>query len=89
MAQQNAMPQPVIIDTDIGDDIDDAFALALALKSPELKIVGITTTFGDTEMRARIVDRYLAAVGRADIPVAAGPKSQTDNVMTQKAYAMR
>ncbi len=89
MAQQNAMPQPVIIDTDIGDDIDDAFALALALKSPELKIVGITTTFGNTEMRARIVDRYLTAVGRTDIPVAAGPKSQTDNVMTQKAYAMR
>jgi inosine-uridine nucleoside N-ribohydrolase len=81
--------QPVIIDTDIGDDIDDAFALALALKSPELKILGITTTFGDTEMRARIVDRYLKAVGREDIPVAAGPASTTDNLMTQKAYALQ
>ena len=80
-------PQLVIIDTDIGDDIDDAFAVGLALKSPELRILGVTTTFGDTEMRARILDRYLAAVGRSDIPVAAGPPSKTDNVMTQAAYA--
>ncbi len=34
----------VILDTDIGDDIDDAFALALALRSPELRLIGITTT---------------------------------------------
>jgi purine nucleosidase len=80
-------PQLVIIDTDIGDDIDDAFALALALRSPELKILGITTTFGDTELRARLVDRYLAAVGRSDIPVAAGPPTKNDNVFTQAAYA--
>jgi purine nucleosidase len=81
--------QPVIIDTDIGDDIDDAFALALALRSPELKILGVTTTFGDTEMRARLLDRYLTAAGREDIPIGAGPASTTDNVMTQKAYAQR
>lgn len=83
------VPELVIIDTDIGDDIDDAFALALALKSPELKILGVTTTFGDTELRARLLERYLHAVGRSDIPVFAGPKSQTDNVMTQAAYARR
>ena len=77
----------VIIDTDIGDDIDDAFALALALKSPELKVLGVSTAFGDTTMRARIVDRYLKAVGRSDIPVFAGPATTTDNVMTQAAYA--
>ncbi len=81
--------QEVIIDTDIGDDIDDAFALALALQSPELKILGVTTTFGNTEMRARLVDRYLKAVGRSDIPVFAGPMTKTDNVMTQAAYAKR
>jgi len=88
-AGQQPSAQPVIIDTDIGDDIDDAFALALALRSPELKILGVTTTFGDTEMRARLLDRYLKAVGRADIPVATGPASKTDNVMTQKAYALQ
>jgi inosine-uridine nucleoside N-ribohydrolase len=81
--------QLVIIDTDIGDDIDDAFALALALRSPELKILGVTTTFGNTELRARLVDRYLAAVGRSDIPVFAGPTTKTNNVMTQAAYAKR
>jgi purine nucleosidase len=84
------VPQLVILDTDIGDDIDDAFALALALRSPELRILGITTAFGDTELRARLVDRYLQAVGRGDIPVAAGvPTQHTNNVFTQAAYAQR
>jgi purine nucleosidase len=82
-------PQLVIIDTDIGDDIDDAFALALALRSPELKILGVTTTFGDTELRAKLVTRFLSAVDRRDIPVLAGPATKTDNVMTQAAYARR
>ncbi|HEY6489740.1 MAG: nucleoside hydrolase [Terracidiphilus sp.] len=87
--QPAAAPQLVILDTDIGDDIDDAFALALALRSPELKILGVTTTFGDTELRARLLERYLTAVGRSDIPVAAGPESEAHNVFTQKAYAQR
>lgn len=81
--------QLIWLDTDIGDDIDDAFALGLILKSPELKLLGVSTTFGDTEMRARLLDRYLAAAGRSDVPVGAGPESQTDNVMTQAAYARR
>jgi inosine-uridine nucleoside N-ribohydrolase len=82
-----AAPQLAILDTDIGDDIDDAFALALALRSPELKLLGITTTFGDTELRARLVDRYLHAVGRTNIPVAAGVPTAHTNVFTQMAYA--
>ncbi len=80
-------PQLAIIDTDIGDDIDDAFALALALRSPELKILGVTTAFGDTELRAQLVDRYLKAAGRTDIPVAAGAATQQNNVFSQAAYA--
>jgi inosine-uridine nucleoside N-ribohydrolase len=87
--RSGSTPQLVIIDTDIGDDIDDAFALALALRSPELKVLGVTTTFGNTELRARLLDRYLKAVGRSDIPVFAGPGTKTDNVMTQAAYAKR
>lgn len=86
---QSGSPQLAIIDTDIGDDIDDAFALALALQSPELKIIGITTEFGDTELRARLVDRYLTAVGRKAIPVAAGVPTPHDNVFSQAAYAER
>jgi purine nucleosidase len=79
-------PQLVWIDTDIGDDIDDAFAIGLILRSPELKVLGISTTFGDTELRARITDRFLASVGEKSIPVYAGPPSVTDNQMTQAAY---
>lgn len=77
----------VIIDTDIGDDVDDAFALALAVKSPEFQILGVTTTFGDTETRARIADRFLGSVGRAGIPVMAGKATATKNPMSQRKYA--
>jgi inosine-uridine nucleoside N-ribohydrolase len=80
-------PQLVLLDTDIGDDIDDAFALALALHSPEIRILGITTAYGNTELRARLVDRYMAAVGRSDIPVVAGRSTAASNVFTQAAYA--
>ena len=60
-----ALPEKVILDTDIGDDIDDAFALALALRSPELQILGFTTTFGDTETRAKLLDRFRDAGGES------------------------
>ena len=78
--------EKVIIDTDIGDDIDDAFALALAVKSPELQVLGISTTFGETDVRARIVDRFLGEVGRSDIPVLAG-KPAGKTAMSQRRYA--
>jgi purine nucleosidase len=80
-------PQLVWIDTDIGDDIDDAFALGLILRSPELKVLGVSTAFGDTETRARLVDRFLAATHVQGIPVTAGMHTVTDNVMTQAPYA--
>jgi inosine-uridine nucleoside N-ribohydrolase len=86
-ASQKASPEKVILDTDIGDDIDDAFAVALALRSPELQILGITTTFGDTETRAKLLDRFLAEVGRPDIPVAAGAPSPPKTTLTQRRYA--
>ena len=79
--------EKVIIDTDIGDDIDDAFALALAVKSPEIEILGVMTTFGDTETRAKIVDRFLGEVGRPEIPVLAGKATVTKNPMSQRGYA--
>jgi inosine-uridine nucleoside N-ribohydrolase len=84
---QTAPTEKVIIDTDIGDDIDDAFAVALALRSPELQILGITTTFGDTETRAKLLDRFLGEVGRADIPVAAGVPTPPKGAFTQRRYA--
>lgn len=81
--------QKVIIDTDIGDDVDDAFAVALALRSPELNILGITTTFGDTAARAQLLDRFLRETGHPAIPVAAGEATHTSSRMTQRAYAER
>ena len=80
-------PEKIIIDTDIGDDIDDAFAVALALRSPELQILGVTTTFGDTETRAKLADRLLGEAGRQDIPVAAGAPTPPKSTLTQRAYA--
>jgi purine nucleosidase len=79
-------PEKIIIDTDIGDDVDDAFALALAIRSPELQLLGVTTTFGDTEARAKIVDRFFGEVGRAEIPVLAGKPTKTNNPMSQRRY---
>jgi purine nucleosidase len=88
LAQNTAhAPERIIIDTDIGDDVDDAFALALAVKSPELQILGVMTTFGDTETRAKLTDRFLAEVGRPEIPVLAGKATVAKNPMSQRRYA--
>ncbi|HEV7218423.1 MAG TPA: nucleoside hydrolase, partial [Terriglobales bacterium] len=82
-----AAPEKIIIDTDIGDDVDDAFAVALALRSPELQVLGISTTFGDTETRAKLLDRLLGEAGRQDIPVAVGASSSPKSQFTQRRYA--
>jgi purine nucleosidase len=65
-------PIPILLDTDIGTDIDDAFALALVLRSSELDLVGVTTVSGDTQARARLTARLLIDAGRPLVPVAAG-----------------
>lgn len=65
-------PTPIVLDTDIGGDIDDAFALALILHSPELDLRAVTTVSGDTAGRARLAAKMLAVAGRTGIPVAAG-----------------
>ena len=67
-----AHPCKVILDTDIGDDIDDALALALILASPELHLVGVTTVFGNTPARTRQALTELVIAGRPDVPVASG-----------------
>jgi inosine-uridine nucleoside N-ribohydrolase len=63
---------PVIIDTDIGSDIDDALALGLAVASPELEVRAITTCGGSPDNRAWLVCRFLTQVGIKDVPVAIG-----------------
>jgi purine nucleosidase len=67
-------PLPVVLDTDIGSDIDDAFALALIMKSPELELLGVTTVAGDTQARARLAAKLLWTGGGKwrEVPVYAG-----------------
>jgi inosine-uridine nucleoside N-ribohydrolase len=63
---------PVILDTDIGGDIDDTWALAMLLKSPELDVKLVATDTGNTTYRAKIAAKMLEAAGRTDIPVGVG-----------------
>lgn len=62
----------IIIDTDIGDDIDDVLAVVFALNSPELEVLGITTVFGDAIKRAQIAKSLINVCDRSDIPIYAG-----------------
>lgn len=62
----------ILIDTDFGDDTDDAAAFRLALTCGRLDIAAVTTVFGDTEKRAEMVLEFLSLYGKNDIPVAAG-----------------
>jgi purine nucleosidase len=62
----------VIIDTDIGTDVDDCLALAVLMGSPEVELVGVTCVYGDVLTRARMVRKLLALAGRAEVPVYAG-----------------
>ncbi len=83
-----AAPQKIIIDTDVGDDIDDAFAVALALVSPEFQVLGLLSDFGDTQARARMLDRMLIETGHGDIPVAVGLASTANLAgFSQRRYA--
>jgi len=63
---------PVIFDTDIGDDIDDTWALVMLLKSPELDLKLVTTTCGKAEYRAKIIARILTVAKRTDVPIGLG-----------------
>ncbi len=72
------MPEPAIFDTDIGGDIDDAYALALILKCSELELIGVTVGHGPTRQRAKIALKMLHCVGRNDVPVAVGTESEWD-----------
>jgi inosine-uridine nucleoside N-ribohydrolase len=65
-------PTPIILDCDPGHD--DAIALLLALASPELELLGVTTTFGNQTLEKTTANalRVLDLAGRGDVPVATG-----------------
>lgn len=66
---------PVILDTDIGDDIDDTWALAMLLGMPQLDLKLIVTDYGNTPERTRLVAKILQRAGRTDIPIGTGIKT--------------
>jgi inosine-uridine nucleoside N-ribohydrolase len=76
---------PVILDTDIGDDIDDTWALTLLLKSPELDLKLVVSDFGNTIYRAKIVARLLEIGHRSDVSVGIGIKT-ADSVGAQSPW---
>jgi len=74
------MPSEILLDTDIGDDIDDAWALAVCLRHPNLRLVGVSTVLRDTELRAAQARHLLERAGRNEVPVAAGTRDPLDSI---------
>lgn len=80
-------PENVILDTDVGDDVDDAFAIDLAMASPEFNLLGISSAWGDTALRARMIDRMVCETGRTSVAVNAGVPTATTTPFTQAVWA--
>lgn len=65
------MEEKILLDTDIGGDIDDAICLAYLLREPRCRLLGITSVCGESETRAEVADAICLAAGRR-IPIIAG-----------------
>jgi inosine-uridine nucleoside N-ribohydrolase len=68
---------PVILVTDIGTDIDDSWALAQTLRSPELDLRLVLTDPADTHYRALVAAKFLEAAGRGDVAIGIGDNQGT------------
>jgi len=75
----------MVLDTDIGSDVDDALALAFALNSPEVELLGVTTVHWDSVLRARIAAKMLRTWGREDIALAPGQSDRFDGSAASEA----
>jgi purine nucleosidase len=67
-------PRPAVLDTDIGTDVDDILALALLASAAEVNLIGVTTVYGDTTLRARMARYVCDQVGRPEVAVAVGAR---------------
>jgi inosine-uridine nucleoside N-ribohydrolase len=76
-ASAQTAPIKVILDTDVGTDIDDAWALAFVALHPRFETLGVTICDADTPARAKVACKLLHRAGRTDIPVAVGRKTPT------------
>ena len=69
-------PLPIVLDTDIGDDFDDSWALSTAIARPDLWDLRLVLTAAkDTRKRAQIVAKYLMAYNRTDVPIGIGVRT--------------
>jgi inosine-uridine nucleoside N-ribohydrolase len=86
-------PLPVILDTDIGDDIDDTWALGFLLKSPELDLKLVVGDYGKADYRARLLAKFLQTAGRTDVAVGVGldiqPKGEGGQAEWIKGYTLK
>ncbi len=78
---------PVIFDTDIGDDIDDTWALGFLLRCPEFDVKLVVGDQGKTLYRAKLIAKFLETVGRSDIPVGIGLATNTRGGGRQSDWA--
>lgn len=66
------MARPLVLDTDMGSDADDALCLALALAAPELELLAVTCVGRESRLRASIARKLVELAGRPHVPVYAG-----------------
>lgn len=66
------MPHKILLDTDIGTDVDDALCLAYLLANPNCDLLGITTVTGEPERRAMMASVMTHAAGKPGIPIYPG-----------------
>src|SRR5918992_4037329 len=71
---ESDMRRPVFLDTDIGTDVDDLLALALLVGAPEVQLIGVTTVYGDTVLRARMTRLVLDQMESRAVPIGIGAR---------------
>ncbi|NOZ40688.1 MAG: nucleoside hydrolase [Planctomycetes bacterium] len=77
---------PVIYDSDIGDDIDDTWALCMLLKSPELDLKLVVGDQGKTEYRTKLFAKLLEIAQRTDVPIGIGLEVNLDGTGDQQGW---
>lgn len=77
---------PLVIDTDIGSFADDYVAIALALQSPEVDLLGITTVHADARLRARLALHFLGLAGRTGLAVHPGASRALLDQVEQRLF---
>ena len=85
-AKPAAAKIPVIYDSDIGDDIDDTWALCMLLKSPEIDLKLVVGDMGRTEYRTKLFAKLLETAKRTDVPIGIGLKVGNEGVGAQQAW---